>query len=718
MASNHDDLGFVPAAASHDDLGFQETPTPSAKQDDGGALQTLDDAARGAVGGLTFGFNDEIAGGLGAGADLLTGKTSLEKIVDAYRQNRDETRALDHAAQERSPYANAAGNIVGSIAPALLTGGGSALAEGAGVTARMLGAAKTGLGAGALSGLGTSEADSISGDLNNAAEGAKMGALFGGALQGGVEAAKGAGALVRGAANTKLGKDIVDSFKLGKSGTDIVSAKGLDVAEEKAREAAAKLGLGAEQTRKAAGVATGEAKDAIRASGKTFDVAEQVEKVKGLITKLKASDDPNAIKDVTFLQNYLDNLLLGKEVEMPIQHSKFTPGKEIQAKPSATEVLEAQAAKEKASAAALGQKLNTTIVPSEDEAGNRLLTLLKHSDENVGASERAIPIKGEDGNIAGHELDLGDGVNNKTSASAKTIFDTPAVEGGFTPSERGQLVTETKKVRLGGSDPQQVSFDKAQDIKDTLNGFNGTKSGTPSLNTDTAINEVKQIAKSVNDKVTQIPELAVSNKNYAASKQALEGLGLSADDFVRDAATGQIRLDPTAKQKLNGIVRRMARDTDAGDNAAEKLSESLRLMREANPKIADAIGPEVESASRTLDLAQKAKGLGLLNKSTYIKSGGINVANRAGQAVSAIGQDIAPVANSIGKSISAASPNELKQVAQWVMQKGPSGMKLASEISDALKKDNVGRNAALFTLQQNPSYRQMLNEHSKDDSQK
>lgn len=705
----YDFSAFDQPASKYDFSAFDSAEARQpASIDNNDTLQTLDDAARGVAQGASFGFSDELAGGLEAGSDILAGKTSMERFIDAYRQHRDESRALNKAAEERSPTAYTLGNLGGGVAPALLTGGASAPTQALGLLSRLKSAGQIGAASGALTGLGTSEAPTISGDIENAIESAAGGAVLGSGIQGGAELIKGTGRAVRGVgkaiADTQLGKDVIDAFKFGQSGTNIVSSSGLNEIESNARKAASNLGLGARQAQKEAGVELGTVKQGIRESGKNFDVSDEVNKVQSLIDNLKRSDNPDAIKDVEFLQKYLDNLLLGKESEIPVQMSKFTPGKEISPKPSSRDALELEASKSRASAKALGQDLKTNIIPSEDDAGNKLLTLLKSTDENVGAAERAIPIKDENGNIIDHALDLGENINNKTSASAKTVLDNPAVEGGFTSSERGPIVTEMQKVRQGGINPSQVNYSKAEDINKTLTDFGGV-TGTPSLKTQEAINQSRLLAKSVKDKITQIPELAEGNKNYAAASQALETLGLKSDDFVKDAVTGEIRLDATAKTKMNGIVRRMARDTDAGDNAAEKLTQALDLIKQTNPKIAEALGPEVQSTSRALDLAQKAQRLGLLNRSTYLKSGSITASNLVGR-----GTDI------VKKAISSATPDDLKQVAQSLIQKGsPSGMKLASHLSEAMRKDNVGRNAALFSLQQDPNYRQMLKEYFQEE---
>lgn len=705
MAKNDfSDLGFIPEE-NHDDLGFKpvDRQTASSEPVDPGLLNDL---GRGMVQGVTFGFGDEIAGGLEAGADLLTGNTTLDKLKDAYQKHRDESRTLYKQAEERSPIASTVGNIAGGIAPALLTAGSSTAVQGAGALSRIAAGAKAGLGAGALGGLGTSEADTIAGDLSNAAEGAKMGALFGGAISGGVEAAKG----VKGAAKkvgsflneTTLAKDIKGAFNFGDEGQNLVTAKGLQSVEDTARKEGENLALNARSSLQKAGNKIKEATELADKMGINVNTSEGINMLKKYVADSVNSIDDRARDNAKKFQSIIDNIELGPA--QPVNFS-YTPIKAVKATPSSRSALEAEASKAKASAKALGQELKTEILESTDEAGNKILTLVKTSDENIGAAERAIPIKDADGNIISQDLDLGDGVNNKTTASAKSILDKPAVDAAIIPSDSGVVVNETRKIRMGGSDPAKLSLEQANEIKKVLNSQNGV-AGAPNLTTDEAVNIAKSAAGSIDDALRENTMFADANDKYAAIKQAYKTLGLDADSFEKDAGTKLVRLTQQDQASLNNTIRRMAQDTQAGDNAAFKMTEALRLIGVADPELAATLRPQIERAANAMDLAQKAKGLGLQNKSTYIKSGSVYAANVAGLAT-----------NAARKSISNSTPESIKKLAQSLISSGSAAkMKLAQELGPIIQnKDVVSRNAAIFALQQNPEYRKMLNEHSEED---
>lgn len=136
-------------------------------------ISTLESGVRGLGQGATFGFEDEIRGGILGGYDALTGD---ESFSDAYSRNRDEIRTLNEQAREANPAAYMGGEVLGGIASGVaaapLTGGASF----AGGAARMAGT----LGAqGAVAGLGYSEAEDLGGMATSAAIGGVLGAGLG-----------------------------------------------------------------------------------------------------------------------------------------------------------------------------------------------------------------------------------------------------------------------------------------------------------------------------------------------------------------------------------------------------------------------------------------------------------------------------------------------------------------------------------------------------------
>lgn len=119
---------------------------------------------RGLSQGGTLNLHDETVAGIKAGGkslyDFFTGGGDPEDLVSNFKMFRDEERSLDEEARQESPLAFTAGQIGGSTA---LPGG----------------SVKSLAAQGAVAGLGASEADSIEGDLANAAVGGAIGAGVG-----------------------------------------------------------------------------------------------------------------------------------------------------------------------------------------------------------------------------------------------------------------------------------------------------------------------------------------------------------------------------------------------------------------------------------------------------------------------------------------------------------------------------------------------------------
>lgn len=152
-------------------------------------------------------------------------------LVDTYRDVRDTRRVRTEAGSEQNPNAARAGTATGiglSIAAPL-----PKVTVGSGRSGRVLSAALTGAGYGALSGATEGEADltrgDVSGTLRDTAEGAAMGAALGAGAAGVAEAARPlAGALKRFA--------VGQAKKTVQGGSDIAAATRKPMSDEAAEE--------------------------------------------------------------------------------------------------------------------------------------------------------------------------------------------------------------------------------------------------------------------------------------------------------------------------------------------------------------------------------------------------------------------------------------------------------------------------------------------------
>ncbi len=170
----------------------------------------LEDVGRGAAQGLTLGTAPVISGAIQATMEKIAarGDEAPEEWKDLYRKYQQASKSNFDASQKRSPYLFGGGEVLGALAPSLLSSGAGLAATGArGVAeAGALGAGKSlaeEIGAGALSGaaqggiMGAAESKSnligddsdISGVASDALKSAGLGAALGGGTAGAFGAA-------------------------------------------------------------------------------------------------------------------------------------------------------------------------------------------------------------------------------------------------------------------------------------------------------------------------------------------------------------------------------------------------------------------------------------------------------------------------------------------------------------------------------------------------
>lgn len=204
------------------------------------APSNLEIFGRGAGQGVTFGFGDEINGAVQAlGQRYLPEKwggggeaAQRRPLADLYRASVDSDRLANHRAEATNKRLFLAGNIAGGLvtAPLLTTGGAPMLAaRGAPLTTNlgrlMLQGAKTGALGGAISGLGTSEEQTLGGMAKDTAIGAGAGAAVGGVLPVPIRVGQGAARVFKRAGEAVAGGGYIvptpEAERLAKEGVQI-----------------------------------------------------------------------------------------------------------------------------------------------------------------------------------------------------------------------------------------------------------------------------------------------------------------------------------------------------------------------------------------------------------------------------------------------------------------------------------------------------------------
>jgi hypothetical protein len=273
---------------------------------------------RGVESGMSFGFSDEARGA--AANPLGAVKTLLEKIgmdystdQDAieYKQKRDDERQLLKLLEQEYPNTFFTGNIAGGI-PLTAAGGLGLLGKGVqavSASKKIKDAATMGLAAGALSGAGQSERDSLSDIATDTAFGAGIGGATGGTISTLFKLPGALKALGKAAAGTVHGKEIADIFRLHKANLPFLGREGQEAAEKGLRDTAENVALQLDE--KAAEVGTQLDKSLLKekAKGTTVDASEIVNKINEITNNIPQNAHPGRIEDKKTTNSFLRKLL-------------------------------------------------------------------------------------------------------------------------------------------------------------------------------------------------------------------------------------------------------------------------------------------------------------------------------------------------------------------------------------------------------------------------
>lgn len=614
---------------------------------------------RGVAQGATLGFAPKITGAGEALGDELTGNTKGKSLGDLYKQHRDESRANYDAAAAANPITSTVGNLAGGLIPAVATSGLAPAVEGAGLAANVGRGALAGTAFGAASGLGNSRADTLSGQLGDAYEGAKGGALVGGTLG---AAGQALGAL----GDTKIGK-IFNKEAEGTNLTDL--SKNTKDLGDAAKETANTL----ENTRQAVSDNYTKIREQLASSDKTDDVKDLLTKYLKQAEGLQKNSNPGeaAYDTGESIKSFITNRLQGPEE--PILANKYEPQK--------TETIPAQPTNETPPKV----RGSWETSPEGQQKAQTLLAKLQSKAKLEGEDPSQFSIVNDPQQGFTHIVQNAK-LTNAPEQEAATIV---------TPAKPGELY-QVGKGRFGANTNMSP-----QDLIDLKNSTNSELNATGDTQGQ---NLYKQMIGDVNDKLdTSAPEYRDNDAKYAAVKNAQDALGVGPQDFVKNPGTGDYDLSPSSFSKLLNTIRQSGSDTSTAEpTAGYKLDQALANLKVADPEAASKLEPIIQQAGENYNLSRDVNSGSVFHHNMYgmVKGNALKGAAYAGKAANAVSDFGSWTADKIG------------QFANTVGVDGEGGQKVANVLREAANRDSIGRNALMFTLMQNPAYREIINKHS------
>lgn len=672
------------------------------------SVSTGEAVRRGFAKGGTLGWSDELGAGVQALLEKVSGLTAENEALkaqgfkgdigptslgEAYTQSLGEERAAEKAAEAAHPTAYASGQIIGGLAmPFPLVGGAKLAGEG------VKGALKLGALTGAASGLGESEAETLGGKLKDMATGAAIGTSAGALVPaiGGI--AKGVKAGAKFLAEETPIQQVIESFKRGTKGQALVGKSAVNKAAEefygKAKEVSETLDASLDSAGKAINSAIAKG----NVEGKQYDIKSLIDTAKKEAQNLPeySTADENAKKETLKI---IENILEGKEITSKAK--RIIPGKEvvqektIPAKAGSFDKLNKEADRLTEQSKLSGENATYNVIETTGSDGKKYHSLVKRTREvSSEQPEKLVPVKGEEG-ISEFKLQKGQseplmapgqpedtfGEGIKEGIKVKTV---PAEEPSLEKIIRSVKSTEPKVVEdvITGRLPQSPvkTLEELTTLRRQLQP--NTLVGEKSLATPESAGIITKLVKGIKEQLPQ--EVEQASGEYSKLKQ-LQDLFKQKDIYT----TGD---EITASEKLTRMLSKFG--SESPSDAIKQLSlKEMSDLAKNQPKLYQQLTKEVPESAQKLALTQEiTKGMkgqtGAFRGSLALASAGANLA---------------------GRGLNEATPDVVKNLATKGMQIwGDKGRPLAEKLMEMANKDQKARNALVFSLQQNPTYREML----------
>jgi len=684
----------------------------------------LEASGRGAVQGATLGMADELGAAALAPIEMLRQKISelipgsmenvdeqLRKqgfkgldeneLTDIYKNLRDTTRESNKAAQEANPWTYGAADVVGGIAPGLLSGGGTAAASilKTGGKEAMKQASKIGAKYGAASGYGYGEGETIGEDIIDTATGGVVGAGLGAALPLAIKGAKiGAGKLKKGAQDlletiVPESEAIKAGYKYGKQGKKVAQ----EVIDEDLKSISKKILKNIEADKKA---------------NKLKEVKEKLDALGLKVNTKKAVDE--AIEDLRKLT---------KGDVLDLQNKDLLPKL---------------------------RKLTGHDIQGEKMAAQAQKQAIKKQLESEGLVDQAI-IKGEK-NLAKEQIKTGDSLDTITDINrSMDSLDMPlqtkeGVIAGAKGKFKGPDGEDYVKTAISDATPYQPEISKLVDhlgrpiIKTVDKGSGRISAMVGNIENkmkldleNMTISEVESLRKQLNLATKLAKAQGAADDPIMQRAQQLAGdLKTLTDDVIEKSGKTEL-IDKRARfsdifsaEEMLGLDKRLSARKDINKELmSTKLGGKLGFeqgfkTRQEGELAQNLLGKKVVTPEmrQQLDLIKKLNQISGRESQENISRAGLykmavgDVPNLIGRGVRGAGNIIKPVTSPVKNTVELLNTMTSQQVQKLGTKLSSSqnnGSKfLGQKLLDAVSQGGDAQAQAIWSLSQSPAFRALI----------
>lgn len=667
-----DQFGFVPDddKTQGNAFGFELSPeeqekvaayTKSQEPSEG------ESALVGAQSGLTFDFDDELGGAMGAGMEgfINAGKQGRlpynNELESLYGEYRDMHRKRKEQAQQAHPGYYTAGAVGGG---ALVPAGAFGKLGKLGAEAAFAEKAAKGIGmgavAGGLQGAGASEAPVMSGEF---ARDVGTGSAGGAAVGGLVPAAAGTAKFVYETAKD-VAQPMTTAFSQGMRQINLLGTAAEPAIQQKANQYGLDL--------------TGEIHEGLNKLGETKNqiIQEASEngmkadpvKIDGWIQSKMGDDAKANLPEISremeefreILRTAKEGPLVDKDTRVFYGDSKSQLGK--------FEDLFVQKQMENVLAPGSASPIPLEVIYEKTDVPNKVMGVIRQKSFDV------------DGNFIGYKKVAGKLMDVDEAARFKDITEEVRAGGRdlSDPSELLQLYKALKQrsqygdSSFGTAEARQAAGRAAGEVQDLLHGSN--------------------------------PRLKETDAKIAALKRGAAELGYEDTVAMNDETKRKMR------KTISMLINQQGELGPTGSEARTKLKTFANIIRSEFPDMAKEVEKNITDLGEQTRSARTVAGLtepGMLSTGKRVLVGG---ANQAGRAVGGIKSGV--------YSLSKMAPESLQGIAQQVSSSGgKAAQELGKILSQLPDKTERERNAILFGLMQNPAYRQFLDKYSQNEDE-
>lgn len=258
------------------------------------------------------------------------------------------------------------------------------------------------------------------------------------------------------------------------------------------------------------------------------------------------------------------------------------------------------------------------------------------------------------------------------------------------PSDREGLLSllnqnVKRNIPIGEAAVGELPEASYKDMLDLKREFSNLGPFGKTMSTDKGTNVAGKVAETIGGALEdRFPGLTQANEqSHNFLENVLKPLKLKGKD------------DRAAVNEIGNQLFRTEANTQIGSNTRNALNDAMTSLKEINPELASDLQSAIQSTAKKIQVSREAANTPFPtagNPLHTIKGAGLQIANGAGQ---------------ISRALTSLQTNTIGKLGKAMLTDNPSS-KLGQILVGASERDEIGKNAVLFSLMSNPGFRNQI----------